>query len=519
MGFLSGKVAEIEAKSRADFKVSDAAAFDVVLLDWPQGEETREMRKLRSPLGSRDEWEKPTVLLGSAGLNLAVAWKMKGGSGCTCMDPLAYDLREHRIFETPFKIDRGKMISIPTPKDFQSEIKEKEIVVLPLVADHGRQWRAGWCTHARDFDVYPDVEFLCGGVNHQTPTSAGLWRQGNLLHFGFEQSPAEMNDLGRLLLLNAISLYQSFHGRPADRDHAVSLCRPGCARSIGSGALAAKPGIPHGVLPRACSLPRPGRSISQRPDRESMAQWADENAPFLHPDQDQLLTIDDDLVALGVKFDQPEFFDKVLAGLGFPRLDPDGPCAATARALRSRLVRAAAMRIAWASWWKENQRFAFASDAGDYRWYIDPLAKKRGCRRANCEDRSVPAYRSRMSRPADEEEGGGRKTRAGDADRSSEVARSAGRTFCLAVGGFAESKRCEDSFAINDFASPSVNRPSGNNWRCLSYPLDDLDLRFLGLAWQGSFPQFNSRSLTCHLRTRGSVADRRRIRTNRRRPR
>ncbi len=33
---------------------------------------------------------------------------------------------------------------------------------------------------------------------------------------------------------------------------------------------------------------------------------------------------------------------------------------------------------AWASWWKENQRFAFASDAGDYRWYIDPLAKKRG---------------------------------------------------------------------------------------------------------------------------------------------
>jgi hypothetical protein len=33
---------------------------------------------------------------------------------------------------------------------------------------------------------------------------------------------------------------------------------------------------------------------------------------------------------------------------------------------------------AWASWWKENQRFAFASDSGDYRWYIDPLAKKRG---------------------------------------------------------------------------------------------------------------------------------------------
>jgi hypothetical protein len=33
---------------------------------------------------------------------------------------------------------------------------------------------------------------------------------------------------------------------------------------------------------------------------------------------------------------------------------------------------------AWALWWKENQPYAFASDDGDYRWYIDSLAKKRG---------------------------------------------------------------------------------------------------------------------------------------------
>ena len=107
------------------------------------------MRKLKSPLGRRDEWEKPTVLLGSAGLNLAVAWKLKGGSGCTCMDPMAYDLREHRIFDTPFKIDRDKLISIPTPADFKSEIKEPEIMVLPLVADQGRQWSAG-LVHSRE---------------------------------------------------------------------------------------------------------------------------------------------------------------------------------------------------------------------------------------------------------------------------------------------------------------------------------------------------------------------------------
>ncbi len=30
-----------------------------------------------------------------------------------------------------------------------------------------------------------------------------------------------------------------------------------------------------------------------------MAQWADENGPYLHPNQDQVLTIDLGLVALG----------------------------------------------------------------------------------------------------------------------------------------------------------------------------------------------------------------------------
>ena len=117
--------------------------------------------------------------------------------------------------------------------------------------------------------------------------------------------------------------------------------------------------------------------MSQRPDRESMAQWADQNGPFLHPNQDQVLTIDDDLVASGVKFDQPEFFDKMIADLS----SQDSTHVARARRLLERYVPdgpGGGDSNAWASWWQENQRFAFASDAGDYRWYIDPLAKKRG---------------------------------------------------------------------------------------------------------------------------------------------
>lgn len=80
-GFLGKNVGRVEAVSRTDFKPADAGGFDVVLLDWPQSNTARDERKGRSPLGDRAAWHKPTVLLGSAGLNLAVVWKVRGGSG------------------------------------------------------------------------------------------------------------------------------------------------------------------------------------------------------------------------------------------------------------------------------------------------------------------------------------------------------------------------------------------------------------------------------------------------------
>jgi hypothetical protein len=79
--FLKRSVGKVEVASREKFKPADAEKFDVVLLDWPQSEIARADRKGQSPLGIRDQWNKPTVLLGSAGLNLAVAWKVRGGSG------------------------------------------------------------------------------------------------------------------------------------------------------------------------------------------------------------------------------------------------------------------------------------------------------------------------------------------------------------------------------------------------------------------------------------------------------
>jgi hypothetical protein len=389
VNFLHGKVAQIEAKSRAQFNPADADPFDVVLFDWPQGEETREMRKLRSPLGARESWHKPTLLLGSAGLNLAVTWKLKGGSGCTCLEPMAYDLHSHEIFERPFAIDRGQMISIATPSDFQAEIDAPSIQVLPLVDARPWHGRDGWCTYSNDFDRHPDIEFFCGGVNHKTPTAAGLWRQGNLLHFGFEPSPAEMNEAGQRLLLNSIAYISRFtEDRPIAATPSVfagPIARPRAtvARWLRNDNYR---------LDSASDLVAASvwKEISALENRGKMAEWAEAHERFLHPNADLQLEIDEDLAALGVAFDEPAFWDKTLADLNAS----DERANSRAMRLLERYVPGGPQTgdaAAWTAWWKENQPYAFASDASDYRWYVDPLAKKRG----------VPTHELRGSKRAD----------------------------------------------------------------------------------------------------------------------
>lgn len=79
--FLQENVARVETAPRRGFKPQLASGFDVVVLDWPQEGRQELDWKEPPPLGDRQAWTKPTVLLGSAGLNLAVVWKVRGGAG------------------------------------------------------------------------------------------------------------------------------------------------------------------------------------------------------------------------------------------------------------------------------------------------------------------------------------------------------------------------------------------------------------------------------------------------------
>jgi hypothetical protein len=80
--FLRKHFAKVETASRVGFDPKSANAMDVVLLDWPQGKDAREMRAAgNTPLGDFEGWTIPTVLIGSAGLNVASAWGVRGGFG------------------------------------------------------------------------------------------------------------------------------------------------------------------------------------------------------------------------------------------------------------------------------------------------------------------------------------------------------------------------------------------------------------------------------------------------------
>ncbi len=79
--FFATNVAQITVAERVGFDPAQAKDFDVVLLDWPQSERGPGFPAIKAPLGERSTWTKPTIFLGSAGLNMAAVWDVKGGFG------------------------------------------------------------------------------------------------------------------------------------------------------------------------------------------------------------------------------------------------------------------------------------------------------------------------------------------------------------------------------------------------------------------------------------------------------
>jgi len=86
--------------------------------------------------------------------------------------------------------------------------------------------------------------------------------------------------------------------------------------------------------------------------------------------------VDEDAKSLGTQFDSPEFIPKTILAMRpeetkakaaslLARYMPEGPGAG-------------ASADAWKRWFDENGSYLFYSELGGYRWYADPLARKRG---------------------------------------------------------------------------------------------------------------------------------------------
>ena len=233
----------------------------------------------------------------------------------------------------------------------------------------------GWATHYFEFTDMPEVEILSGGVNEQNPESGAYWRQGNLLHFGFEQSPTKLNETGRAMLVNGIAYISRFSvDRPIDVTASVFT-----RERIGISRRRAK----NLILNEDSKLEWLTNNYAAATlakfnwhDRAAAKAWVLENSQWLHPGKDNFLEIDEEARSLGVAFDAGDFLPKTIAAL---RVEATKEKAGT---LLARYVAeppsAKPDAAAWVKWWRENGTCVFYSELGGYKWYVDPLAKKRG---------------------------------------------------------------------------------------------------------------------------------------------
>lgn len=84
--FLRQQFARVDSVERSKCTPDQLRTADVVVVDWPQSDGVsgwmEDKKKARhNPLGDLERWDRPTVLLGSAGLNLAADWNLPGTQG------------------------------------------------------------------------------------------------------------------------------------------------------------------------------------------------------------------------------------------------------------------------------------------------------------------------------------------------------------------------------------------------------------------------------------------------------
>jgi hypothetical protein len=285
-------------------------------------------------------------------------------------------LRDHPSFWTPVALDRTRMIDRPWPSDWPDPHDRDVIRVLPLSRNEYKGNQPGWCTYTRDMHEAPEIEVLCGGINAKTATAGAVWRQGNLLHYGFDLSPDEMNEAGRAILVDAMIYVSRFtEDRPIMETPSPFAGHDFITRVRIESYMRRTEPYWWDYL-QAYFDPKTLTDAGVK-DKASFIRWYPTVRDHLRPDSIGRMRIDEDARAARIRPGRPELFDSAIAALGRP-----GEEASRARRLLERYVPDGPGRDAtphaWADWWRANSDYVFFGEVGGYQWYIDPLARSRG---------------------------------------------------------------------------------------------------------------------------------------------
>ncbi len=251
--------------------------------------------------------------------------------------------------------------------------------VLPLVRDTDKRYRSGWCSYVYYFPDTPDLEIMCGGINTKTVLAGGLWRQGNLLHFGFDLSPVEMNDIGKALLVNSIVYISRFtEDRPIPIVPSVFAGQATRHRMFIDRTLSRKDLSGSTVRYLKMYVSEDTLNEAGTQDIDGLKEYFGRVRDYLFCLKDGKIAVDRDAVQFGVPPSSPRFLDEAIAGLSG---NPDRSSLARRLLGRYRPPESPAPSAhagEWTEWLTENRDYLFFCDGGWYRWHIDPLAKKRG---------------------------------------------------------------------------------------------------------------------------------------------
>lgn len=284
-------------------------------------------------------------------------------------------LRSHEVLQGPLHVDLGKSIDIEVPDAWKDEIKEPQVRVLPLVSNPDQRYPDGWCTYTYEHVQAPELELICGGVNAKTPKASAVWRQGNLLHFGFEQHPGELNENGQAILANSITYIARFtEDRPIVRTPSSFYSS---VRLLDRGVIDRLVKNESRDLEQYLNfyLSEEERELMRGKKRSELAAWFESVRGFVHADKRGRFKIDPDAEAFGVAIDSSDFIPALIDAM-----DGTEERRGLARRLRERYVAIGpdeTSSIAWQQWWTAHKDYLFSSDTGGFQWQLDSLAQKR----------------------------------------------------------------------------------------------------------------------------------------------